>query len=161
MGALSDQVCIVGVGDTAFMKASNRTTLSMSCEAIKNAMDDAGLGPRDVDGVAGFQVNDSVRNEYVAHALGIQMNYGCDLYSGGSTPEAIALHAAGLIVGGFCHTVAIYRSMNGRTGRRMGGQTVGGPGSVVIDDTQHYNQQFSAPAGLSSAGALFGISAMR
>ena len=95
MGALSDQVCIVGVGGTAFMKASNRTTLSMSCEAIKNAMDDAGLSARDVDGVAGFQVNDSVRNEYVAHALGIQMNYGCDLYSGGSTPEAIALHAAG------------------------------------------------------------------
>jgi acetyl-CoA acetyltransferase len=46
MGALSDQVCIVGVGGTAFMKASNRTTLSMSCEAIKNAMDDAGLSPR-------------------------------------------------------------------------------------------------------------------
>ena len=57
--------------------------------------------------------------------------------------------------------MAIYRSMNGRTGRRMGGQTAGGPGSVVIDDTQHYNQQFSAPAGLSSAGALFGLSAMR
>ena len=43
MGVLSDQVCIVGVGGTAFMKASNRTTLSMSCEAIKSAMDDAGL----------------------------------------------------------------------------------------------------------------------
>ena len=161
MGLLSDQVCVVGVGGTAFMKASNRTTLSMSCEAIKNAMDDAGFTARDVDGVAGFQVNDSVRNEYVAHALGIQMNYGCDLYSGGSTPEAIALHAAGLIAGGFCHTVAIYRSMNGRTGRRMGGQAAGGPGSIVVDDTQHYNQQFSAPAGLSSAGGLFGISAMR
>jgi len=92
----------------------------MSCEAIKNAMDDAGLTAKDVDGVVGFQVSDSVRNEYVAHALGIQMNYGCDLYSGGSTPEAVALHAAGLIEGGYCHTVAIYRSMNGRTGRRMG-----------------------------------------
>ncbi len=161
MGALSEKVCIVGVGGTAFMKASNRTPLSMACEAIKNAMDDAGLAPRDVDGVAGFQIGDSIRNEYVAHGLGLHINYGCDLYSGGSSPEAVALHAAGLIVGGFCHTVAIYRSMNGRTGQRMGGQSISGPASTVVQDLQHFGQQFTMPAGIASAGALFAISAMR
>ena len=43
MGALTDKVCIVGVGETPHMRPSNRTTLSMACEAVKKAMADAGL----------------------------------------------------------------------------------------------------------------------
>ncbi len=34
MGALTDKYCIVGVGETPHMRPSNRTTLSMACEAI-------------------------------------------------------------------------------------------------------------------------------
>ncbi len=39
MGALTDKYCIVGVGETPHMRPSNRTTLSMACEAITKAMD--------------------------------------------------------------------------------------------------------------------------
>ena len=33
MGTLTDKYCIVGVGETPHMRPSNRTTLSMACEA--------------------------------------------------------------------------------------------------------------------------------
>ena len=38
MGALTDKYCIVGVGETPFMRPSHRTPLSMACEAVKKAM---------------------------------------------------------------------------------------------------------------------------
>ena len=50
MGALTDKYCIVGVGETPHMRPSNRTTLSMACEAVRNAMADSGLDPSDISG---------------------------------------------------------------------------------------------------------------
>ncbi len=54
MGTLTDKYCIVGVGETPHMRPSNRTTLSMACEAVKKAMADAGLEPRDIDGMTSY-----------------------------------------------------------------------------------------------------------
>ena len=48
MGNLTDKYCIVGVGETLHMRPSNRTTLSMACEAVKKAMANAGLEARDI-----------------------------------------------------------------------------------------------------------------
>ena len=54
MGSLTDKYCIVGVGETPHMRPSNRTTLSMACEAVKKALADAGLQPSDVDGMTSY-----------------------------------------------------------------------------------------------------------
>ena len=50
MSALARDTAIVGIGQTEFSKESGRSELQLACEAIKAALDDAGLGPRDVDG---------------------------------------------------------------------------------------------------------------
>ena len=158
MGVLSDKYCIVGVGETPFVRASNRTPLSMACEAVKKAMDDAGLGAKDIDGITSFQIGDSTDVANVASALGIRMNYGSVAYSGGSTTEALAAHAIGLIEGGYCNTVAVFRSLNGRTGRRMGGQA---PGGVVPPSRAEGDQQFYVPWGFTTPAQHFASSAMR
>jgi acetyl-CoA acetyltransferase len=158
MGALTDKYCIVGVGETQFMKASHRTPLSMACEAVKRAMDDAGLSARDIDGITSFQIADSTDVANVASALGIRMNYGSVAFSGGSTTEALVAHAIGLIEGGYCNTVAVFRSMNGRTGRRMGGQA---PGGVVPPSRAEGDGQFYLPWGFTTPAQHFAPSAMR
>src|SRR5256885_1866160 len=127
MGALTDKYCIVGVGETPHMRPSNRTTLSMACEAVKKAMADAGLEPRDIDGMTSYQAGDSTTSNHVATALGIRLNYSLDIMGGGSSTEALIGHAVGLLEGGYCKVIVIFRSMNGRSGRRMGGQAPGGP----------------------------------
>ncbi|HKD65330.1 MAG TPA: hypothetical protein VKB84_00710, partial [Candidatus Binataceae bacterium] len=158
MGALTDKYCIVGVGETQFMKASHRTPLSMACEAVKNAMDDAGLTARDIDAITSFQIGDSTDVANVAQALGIRMNYGSVAFSGGSTTEALVAHAIGLIEGGYCNTVAFFRSMNGRTGRRMGGQA---PGGIVPPSRAEGDGQFYLPWGFTTPAQHFAPSAMR
>ena len=121
MGALTDKYCIVGVGETPHMRPSNRTTLSMACEAIRNAMADAGLGARDIDGMTSYQAGDSTTSPHVASSLGVRLNYSVDILGGGSSTEALVAHAIGLIEAGYCKTMVCFRSMNGRSGRRMGG----------------------------------------
>ncbi len=82
MGALSDKYCIVGVGETPHMRPSNRTTLSMACEAITNAMADAGLQASDIDGMTSYQAADSTTSAHVATALGMRLNYCLDIFGG-------------------------------------------------------------------------------
>ena len=127
MGALTDKYCIVGVGETPHMRPSNRTTLSMACEAISKAMADAGLQPRDIDGMCSYQAMDSTSSNHVATALGIRLNYSLDIMGGGSSTEALIMKSIGLLEAGCCDTMVVFRSMNGRSNRRMGGQSPGGP----------------------------------
>ena len=138
MGALTDKYCIVGVGETQHMRPSNRTTLSMACEAISKAMADAGLRPLDIDGMTSYQAADSTSSAHVATALGMRLNYCLDIFGGGSSTEALVAHAIGLIEAGYAKTIVCFRSMNGRSGRRMGGQIPGGPIPVATatDDNQ-------------------------
>ncbi|MFQ5872355.1 MAG: thiolase [Dehalococcoidia bacterium] len=138
MGALTDRYCIVGVGETPHMRPSGRTTLSMACEAIKKALDDAGLKPEEVDGMTSYQAFDSASSTQVASALGMRLSYAVDIIGGGSSTEALVAHAMGLMEAGYCRSMVIFRSMNGRSGLRMGGQDPGGPAAIqpisAIDD---------------------------
>ena len=90
----------------------------MACEAVKKAMADAGLEPRDIDGMTSYQAGDSTSSNHVATSLGIRLNYSLDIFGGGSSTEALVGHAIGLLEAGYCKTIVIFRSMNGRSGRR-------------------------------------------
>ena len=48
---ISGQVAIVGIGESEHSKASGRTTTAIVASAVERALDDAGLTPRDVDGI--------------------------------------------------------------------------------------------------------------
>src|SRR5262249_1769823 len=111
MGPLTDKYCIVGVGETKHMRPSGRTTLSMACEAIKNACADAGLTPQDIDGITSYQINDSCAGTQVAQALGMRVSYATELVGGGSSTETLIAHAVGLLEGGYCKNIVIFRSM--------------------------------------------------
>ncbi len=118
---LRDKYCIVGVGETEYTRGSGRTTRSMAVEAINKAMADAGLAPRDVDGLMSYHSGDSTPSTSVMYDLGVRPNFFMDCSGGGSSTEALVGLAMGVIEAGMCHTVAIYRSMNGYSQVRMGG----------------------------------------
>src|SRR5213593_3921667 len=48
---ISGEVAIAGVGEADHTKASGRTTKEIAVQAIERALADAGLAPRDVDGI--------------------------------------------------------------------------------------------------------------
>jgi len=119
----------VGVGYTALSKRSGRSVLALATEACRNAVHDAGLELRDLDGIASFRfMEDSVPTQAVATTLGLDpANYLLDSALGGQAPCYLVMHAAMAVDAGLADTVVVYRALNGRSGARVGTNRVPGP----------------------------------
>jgi len=68
--SLNGKAAIAGIGQTEFSKESGRSELQLACEAVKAAIDDAGLRPSDVDGMVTFTMDSSDEIE-IARNVGI------------------------------------------------------------------------------------------
>ena len=120
---------IVGVGYTELTKASGRSVLDLATEACDRAIEDAGLTPRDVDGVGSFRfLEDSVPAQAVATALGSPgSNWLLDLNLGGQAPCYLVTQAAMAVHLGMARHVVVFRALNGRSGARVGTNRAPGP----------------------------------
>jgi acetyl-CoA acetyltransferase len=151
-----DRSAITGVGCTAFSRKSGVSVETLALQASLGAIRDAGLTPRDIDGVVSFAVGDSVLVRSVAQTLGLESsNWYVDLFGGGSYSCAAIANAAMAVSLGLCRHVLVYRALNGRSGRRFGRGAdtsqsgVGGP------------QQFSVPFGQLGPATSYGMLARR
>src|ERR1700748_3744779 len=134
-------VCaVVGIGRTTYSRNSGRTTRGMAVAACRDAIADAGLTTADIDGICTFMANDSEQPIFVGWALGIEeLAWANAMYGGGNLVADQIATAAAVIEAGLCKVVVVYRSLNGRSGHRLG--SVQGP--IEVADAP----QFDAPAG--------------
>ncbi|WP_405140454.1 acetyl-CoA acetyltransferase [Sphaerisporangium sp. NBC_01403] len=122
MSGLRDRTALAGVGYTAFSKNSWVSTLTLACEAVLAALDDAGLTAGDVDGIATHRVGDSAAPSLVGPALGIDAPaWYLDQFGGGSVSHSVVGQAALAVAAGVARTVVCYRAINARSEFRMGG----------------------------------------
>src|SRR5580693_3173900 len=152
---LRDKYAIVGVGETTYTRGSGMTTRALGTWAVRNAIEDAGLKPSDVDGMLSYQSGDSTFATFIAGDLGIRLNFYMDVFGGGSSTEALIGIAIGVIEAGMCKTVVIFRSMNGFSQVRIGGTGVRAA-APVAGDMLH-----SRAYGWQSAGQMFAPTFMR
>jgi acetyl-CoA acetyltransferase len=144
---LRDRYAICGVGETPYTRGSGVTTRALATRAVKNAMDDAGLLPRDVDGMMSYSfMNDSTSSMLVAGDLGIRPNFYMDVSGGGSSTEALIGIAMGVIEAGLCETVAIFRAMNGYSQQRVGGTGKGAEAPIGGDQLHERVYGLQTPA---------------
>jgi acetyl-CoA acetyltransferase len=151
---LRGRYAIVGVGETTYTRGAGMTTRALACWAIRSAIQDAGLTPRDVDGMLAYQLGDSISSTFVAGDLSIRPSFFMDVYGGGSSTEALVGLAMGAIEGGMCSTVVIYRAMNGYSQSRVGG--TGRAETAIVGEQLH-----ERPYGWGTPGQLFAPSFMR
>jgi 17-hydroxy-3-oxo-4-pregnene-20-carboxyl-CoA lyase len=119
--SLRDRAAIAGIGQTEFSKESGRSELQLACEAAKTALDDAGLSPRDVDGLVTFTM-DSSQEADVARNLGIPaLTMFTRVPYGGGAACGVVMQAAMAIATGAADVVLCYRAFNERSGMRFGG----------------------------------------
>src|SRR5258708_19464014 len=85
---------IVGIGATEFSKDSGRSELRLAAEAVRAALDDAGLRAADVQGLVTFTM-DSNAEVAVARELGIgELTFFSQIGYGGGAACATVPHAA-------------------------------------------------------------------
>jgi acetyl-CoA acetyltransferase len=107
---LRDRVAIVGIGQTPFGKGLADTELSLACQAIAAALDDAGIAPADVDGLASFTMEPN-REVDVARNVGMgDITFFSQVGYGGGAGCGVALHAAMAVATGQCNVAVAWRA---------------------------------------------------
>jgi len=152
---LREKYAIVGVGETTYTRGSGRTTRALGTWAVKNAIEDAGLKPSDVDGMMSYQSGDSTFAPFIAGDLGMRLNFYMDVFGGGSSTEAIIGLAIGAMEAGMCNAVVIFRSMNGFSQVRIGG--TGARAVAPVSGDMLHGRSY----GWQSAGQMFAPTFLR
>ncbi|MEV5978892.1 lipid-transfer protein [Streptomyces sp. NPDC052114] len=117
---LGGKAAIAGIGATEFSKDSGRSELKLAVEAVRAALDDAGLAPADVDGMVTFTMDTSPEIT-VAQAAGIgELSFFSRIHYGGGAACATVQQAALAVAAGVAEVVVCYRAFNERSGRRFG-----------------------------------------
>jgi acetyl-CoA acetyltransferase len=143
-------IIIAGAAETnAVGKLPDHSTLQLHVEAAVNAVADAGLTMRDIDGIATVNAPGPVQ---VAHALGITPAYMDGTAVGGTSFLLHVRHAAAAIRAGYARTVLITHGESGRS--RVGAAPFPRGGSSIPG-------QFEAPYGTVGPTSTFTIPVLR
>jgi acetyl-CoA acetyltransferase len=109
-GRLTDRTAIVGIGQTALGKGLADSELSLACQAILAAIDDAGLAPSEVDGLAMFSMEEG-REIDVARSVGLgDLTFFSEVGYGGGAGCGVVGHAAMAVATGQCRAAVAWRA---------------------------------------------------
>ena len=120
MSALCNEVCIVGIGQTPFVRGSADASLPLRLElqAAEAAIADAGLRNRDIDGILPFY-GLSIAEEFAVN-LGIRdLSYQATSRVGGAGPGASLANAANAVSTGLAKYCLITGGWYGFSGKRV------------------------------------------
>ncbi|HYV59357.1 MAG TPA: lipid-transfer protein, partial [Acidimicrobiia bacterium] len=109
-GPLADRAAIVGIGQTAFAKGLPDSELSLACQAISAALDDAAIAPDEVDGLAMFSMEEG-REVDVASNVGLgDITFFSEVGYGGGAGCGTVGHAAMAVATGQCNVAVAWRA---------------------------------------------------
>ena len=144
-----NDIAIVGAAETTEMgRIPELSQIGLHADAALNAMKDAGLTPKDIDGVATAGETPVT----LAHYLGITPKWVDGTAVGGCSFMIHVRHAAAAIESGLCRTVLITHGESGRSG-------VGRTRNVVAPTS--LAGQFEQPYGPMGPPTLFTIPVLR
>lgn len=152
---LSDRCAIVGIGNTAYTRGTDRSTLELHLEASLRALDDAGLTVDDIDGVMPSSTAGRCAEEFVMN-LGLRnLRFSATVHMGGASLISSIQDACMAITAGVATCVLIPAGRRGYSGERVStGQSVASP---VMEATR----EFEYPFGNHAAVQWFAQAAQR
>jgi acetyl-CoA acetyltransferase len=111
---------VAGIGASVFSKDSAKSELALAIDAIEAALDDAGMSRAEIDGMVTFTLDETDEIDLVrAMGLGDLTFFSRTPHGGGGSCATIQ-QAILAVECGAAHTVMCYRSINGRSGKRLG-----------------------------------------
>ena len=122
MTTIRDRAAIIGIGQTDFSKQIGKTEHRVACEAIAAAIADAGLNPKDIDGIVRYDIETNTELAII-YSLGIpHLRFFAGVTSGGGAVCGTLVLAAMAVATGQANNVVCFRARN------RGKRSVSGPG---------------------------------
>ena len=147
MADLSRSIAIVGVAESDEMgRVENKSSLQHHAEAAYNALEDAGLSIKDVDGLLSAGFSTLILADY----LGIEPKYTDTTAVGGSSFVIHIAHAMAAINAGYCEVALVTHGEAGRSARNRAGPNQSEPGP-----------QFEVPYGFIGAPISYAMACRR
>jgi len=151
--SLREAGAVTGVGETEYMRGTDRTALSLQLDASLRAIADAGLKPTDIDGVIPY--GPGAVAEDVATNFGIRdLRFSATTPMGGASAVAAIQCAMAAIHAGICRHVLLSIGRTGFSGGRIGARVQQMPQFRVIGE-------FEMPSGAIAPAQLYAVMARR
>ena len=147
MADMPASAAIVGVAESDQIgKVEGKSSLQHHAEAAYNALEDAGLSIKDVDGLltAGYSTYN------IAEYLGIEPDYTDSTSVGGASFVIHIAHAVAAIEAGYCEVALVTHGEAGRSARNRSGSNPSDPGP-----------QFESPYGFIGAPVNYSLACTR
>src|SRR5690242_21018414 len=107
---IKNKAAVAGIGQTAFGKGLADTELSLACQAISAALDDAGIAPSEVDGLSSYTMEQN-REVDVARNVGLgDITYFGQVGFGGGAGCGVVGQAAMAVATGQCEVAVAWRA---------------------------------------------------
>ncbi len=156
----ADRLAIVGTGLTPIRRNTGWDDHTLAYEAVLEAIEDGGLSPSDVDGLATYPGPPEADTAWMADALGIAgLRYGVDVTGFAAAAGAAIAAACNAVASGTCEVAVAWRCYVGTASavRPTSLSAPAGPagaGAVPVRLTGARQSVASAPYGFS-AGSQF------
>ncbi|HSZ87808.1 MAG TPA: hypothetical protein VK822_00380 [Acetobacteraceae bacterium] len=151
--SLHEQGAVTGVGETEYMRGTDRTPLSLQLEASLKAIDDAGLKPTDIDGVIPYGLG-AVAEDFVTNFGISDLRFSATTPMGGASAVAAIQCAVAAIHAGICNHVLLAIGRTGHSGGRIGARVQQMPQFRVVGE-------FEMPSGAIAPAQLYAPMARR
>lgn len=151
--SLREKGAVTGVGETEYMRGTDRTPLSLQLEASLRAIEDAGLKPTDIDGVIPYG-HGAVAEDFVTNFGIPDLRFSATTPMGGASAVAAIQCAAAAISAGVCNHVLLSIGRTGYSGGRIGARVQQMPQFRIIGE-------FEMPSGAIAPAQLYAPMARR
>ncbi|MEQ8660515.1 MAG: transporter, partial [Gammaproteobacteria bacterium] len=117
--SLRDRAAVTGVGETAYTRETARSQLELTLAAALAAIADAGLTPRDIDGVIPYAAGGVVAEDFITNFGLPDLRYSALTPLGGASPVAALQSAAMAVATGVARHVLIALGRGSIAGGRI------------------------------------------
>lgn len=151
--SLREACAVTGVGETEYMRGTDRTALSLQLEASLKAIQEAGLKPSEIDGLIPYGLGAVA--EDLATAFGTRdLKFSATTPMGGASAVAAIQCAVAVVQAGICNHVLLSLGRTGFSGGRIGARVQQMPQFRVIGE-------FEMPSGAIAPAQLYAVMARR
>jgi acetyl-CoA acetyltransferase len=152
--SLRDKVAVTGIGETLYQRGSTRSSTELQLRAGLTAIADAGLTPREIDGIIPIGITGASAEE-IATNLGLEeLRYSALTPMGGASSIAAIQTAAAAISTGLCNHVLIAAGRNVSAGAKAGAR-------IHTMPQFHLITEFELPLGAIAPAQLYAPMARR